>query len=94
MPLEQLGLENISIEDETNTNAYHIKEGSLIIYDPQDTKPKVIRRNISCLEIAPMILQNFSVKIPEYMNQLVKLNSNPERNYQNTLVANKIYNYL
>ena len=65
--LEQLGLENISIEDETNTNAYHVKEGFLLIYDPQDMKPKVIRRKISCLEIAPMLLQNFSIKIPEYM---------------------------
>ena len=94
LPLEQLGLENILIEDETNTNAYHVKEGSLLIYDSQDTKPKVIRRKISCLEIAPMILQNFSVHIPKYMIPRVNINSNPEVNYQNILVANKIYNYL
>ena len=67
--LEKLGLENISIEDETNTNAYHVKEGSLLIYDPKDTNYKQCRRKISCLEIAPMILQNFSDKIPEYMSQ-------------------------
>jgi hypothetical protein len=78
--LEKLGLENISIEDETNTNAYHVNSGSLLIYDPQDTSYKQIRRNISCLEIAPMILRNFSVHIPEYMSQLVNINSNSNTN--------------
>ena len=94
IPLEKLGLENISIEDETNTNAYHVKEGSLLIYDPYDTNYKQIRRNISCLEIAPMILQNFSVNIPEYMSQIVNKNSGIEISYQNKLLTNKIYNYL
>jgi hypothetical protein len=92
--LEKLGLENISIEDETNTNAYHVKEGSLLIYDSQDTSYKQIRRNISCLEIAPMLLDNFSVKIPEYMSQIANINSGIEINYQNKLLTNKIYNYL
>ena len=77
--LEKLGLENISIEDETNTNAYHIKEGSLFIYDPQDISYKQSRRNISCLEIAPMLLHNFSVNIPEYMSQSLELNSNSDK---------------
>lgn len=76
LPLEQLGLENIFIEDETNTNAYHVKEGSLLIYDPQNTNDKVIRRKISCLDIVPMLLQNFSVNIPEYMSKIVNINSN------------------
>ena len=92
VPLEQLGLENISIEDEANTNAYHVKEGSLLVYDPQDTKHKEIRKQTSCLEIAPMILHNFSVHIPEYMSQIVNINSHPEINY--TFVDNRIYNYL
>ncbi|MBV6623072.1 MAG: hypothetical protein KI793_09045 [Rivularia sp. (in: Bacteria)] len=78
IPLDKLGLENISIEDETNTNAYHVKEGSLLIYDPQDTSYKQIRRKISCLEIAPIILHNFSVKIPEYMSQIA-INSNSDK---------------
>ncbi len=90
--LEKLGLENISIEDETNTNAYHIKEGSLLIYDPQDTSYKQSITKISCLEIAPMILHNFSVSIPEYMSQIANINSNPEKKYQSTFVDNKIYN--
>jgi hypothetical protein len=76
IPLEQLGLENISIEDETNTNAYHVNSGSLLIYDSQDITRKESRKQISCLEIAPMLLQNFSVNIPEYMSQLVNINSN------------------
>lgn len=68
IPLEQLGLENISIEDKTNTNAYHVTQGSLLIYDPQDRQPKVNRSAISCLNLAPIILRNFSVKIPDHMN--------------------------
>lgn len=67
IPLEHLGLENVFIEDETNTNAYHIPEGSLLIYDPQNLSYKASRTQISCLEIAPTLLQNFSVQIPPYM---------------------------
>ena len=80
IPLEKLGLENISIEDETNTNAYHVKEGSLLIYDPQETSYKQSRTKISCLEIAPMILHNFSINIPEYMSQILKINTKSNNN--------------
>ncbi|AFY43931.1 hypothetical protein [Nostoc sp. PCC 7107] len=71
--LKQMGLENIRIEDETNANAYHIPEGSLIIYDPQNYQPNYQRKRISCLEIAPMILRNFTIKIPAYMKDLTNL---------------------
>lgn len=90
--LEQLGLENISIEDETNSNAYHIKEGSLVIYDPKDHRIKRNRKQISCLEIAPMLLENFSVKIPEYMSEQININRNLEKVYQQILAMNTIYN--
>lgn len=66
--LESLGFENISIEDETNTNAYHTPLGALLIYDPQDIKLKENRKQISSLDIAPMLLNNFSIPIPTYMN--------------------------
>jgi hypothetical protein len=69
---ESLGLENIQIEDETDSTAYHIPQGSLIIYDPQDRSPKGSRTQISTLEITPTILKNFSIKVPDYM-------SDPER---------------
>ncbi|MBD0386328.1 MAG: hypothetical protein ICV54_07330 [Nostoc sp. C3-bin3] len=68
-PLESLGLENIPIEDETNTNAYHIPEGLLLIYDPlESTFQPHARTQISTLEITPMLLNNFSIPIPEYMH--------------------------
>ena len=92
IPLEQLGLENISIEDETNTNAYHVNSGSLIIYDSQDTKHKESREQISCLEIAPMLLQNFSVKIPEYMSKGINTNSNSDSSCKEGLIANVVTN--
>lgn len=76
IPLEKLGLEDILIEDETNTNAYHVKEGSLLIYDPQDTTRKESRNPLSCLEISPMLLQNFSVEIPRYMSQRINTDNN------------------
>ncbi|NJR15024.1 MAG: hypothetical protein HC785_04525 [Calothrix sp. CSU_2_0] len=66
--LESLGLENIAIEDETNTNAYHIAEGSLLIYDPQDININKTRKQISTLAITQMLLENFSIPVPEYMN--------------------------
>lgn len=72
IPLESLGFENIYIEDETNTNAYHIPEGALLIYDPQDLTLKKSRNKISNLEIAPMLLNNFSIPVPIYMNAFEK----------------------
>ena len=92
IPLEQLGLEDISIEDETNTNAYHVNSGSLLIYDPQETSYKQSRRKISCLEIAPMLLQNFSVKIPEYMSLVGNINNNSNRVYKDMLTTDLIHN--
>jgi len=73
VPLEHFGLENVNIEDETNTNAYHIPEGFLLIYDPQDLSTKRSRTQISCLEITPTLLENFSIKIPQYMVKPAKI---------------------
>ena len=68
IPFEELGLKKVPIEDETNTNAYHVPKGSLLIYDPMDCSAKREREVISTLEIAPAVLENFSVPIPAYMH--------------------------
>jgi hypothetical protein len=64
---EDLGLEATQIEDMTGTNAYHIPEGCLLIYDPRESFSKLGRTSISTLDIAPAILRNFSIPVPTYM---------------------------
>lgn len=66
--LEALGLENIAIDDETNTNAYHVPEGLLLIYGDQENLPNSARQQISSLDITPNLLKHFSIEIPEYMD--------------------------
>jgi hypothetical protein len=65
-----LGLAAVEIEERSDTTAYHIPEGVLAIYDPQDTSPKPgIRRDVSVLEVAPAILHTFGVTVPGYMQE-------------------------
>lgn len=65
--LDELGMTNVDVEDKTGSNAYHIPQGSLLVYDPCDLAPKAERTQISALELAPTILSNYSVPIPAYM---------------------------
>ncbi len=74
IPFPELGLENVRIDDSANTNAYHIPDGSLIIYDPKNRPENVERKRISTLEISPTILKNFAIEIPNYMQKPVFLN--------------------
>jgi len=55
LPFEALGLSNTPIEDTSGTSAYHIPEGCLVIYDPQDRAPKSGRAEISTCELAPTL---------------------------------------
>lgn len=74
MAFEQLGLENIEIEDKSGASAYHIPQGCLLIYDPMDLSKKVISNpQISTLDIAPTILENFSIDPPKYMHSPARL---------------------
>jgi hypothetical protein len=68
LPFAELGLFNMPIEDRANTNAYHVPEGILIVYDPQDRAPKGGIERIASTTVAPSILKNFHVNIPSYMN--------------------------
>ncbi|MGH3508317.1 MAG: hypothetical protein ACRDO2_14055 [Nocardioidaceae bacterium] len=62
------GLEAVEIEDRSDTTAYHVPEGILMIYDPTrfvtagDGRPEV-----SVLRIAPALLENYGVPRPDYM---------------------------
>lgn len=67
MPMEQVGLSNEPIDDETGSTAYHVKEGSLMIYDPKSKKPKPRQAGVDTCALAPSIMENFGLDIPEYM---------------------------
>lgn len=69
IPFKAMGLENVRIDDKSNSNAYHIPTGSLLIHDPRSARPRSRRSRpqISTLEIAPAILRNYGVPAPDYM---------------------------
>jgi hypothetical protein len=68
IPLERSGMENIKIQDRCGATAYHIPQGSLVIYAPAKGLNGPTISTISTTEIAPTILRNYGVKIPRYMN--------------------------
>lgn len=66
----ELGLQTVEIEERSDTTAYHVPDGVLAVYDPQDTSVKPgIRREVSVLEVAPAILHTFGVTVPGYMQE-------------------------
>ena len=65
--LIDLGLENVTIEDQSGASAYHVREGSLLIYDPLATAVNRRRSPISVLEVAPSLLELFNIPEPDYM---------------------------
>jgi hypothetical protein len=58
---KDLGLEIVDIQDETSSNAYHVPQGSLLVFDPQARQATSSRPSISTLDIAPTLLRNFGV---------------------------------
>lgn len=69
--IEESGLENIEITDKSGTTAYHIPEGSFIIYEKGISGNKEFVQ-VSALEVAPTILDNFAVQKPAYMKSSIK----------------------
>ena len=71
---ESLGLTFVEIEERSDTTAYHVPEGILAIYNPQERAQSSARPEVSVLEIAPTILATLGVSAPNYMvepNRLV-----------------------
>ncbi|BAZ91365.1 hypothetical protein NIES932_28720 [Raphidiopsis curvata NIES-932] len=69
MTIAELGMDNIEIQDKSNTTAYHVHSGSLVIYDPKNHRSvhQSTRPQISTLDIAPFILSQLGVPLPDYM---------------------------
>jgi hypothetical protein len=59
IPFAELGLFNMVIEDQSATTAYHVPEGSMIVYDPRNRAPKTGVTTIPSTVVAPNILKNF-----------------------------------
>lgn len=67
LPFSEIGFANVLIEDEAGQSAYHVPEGSLIVYSPSGPRTPAERTQVSTLEIAPAILRTLGVQPPSYM---------------------------
>jgi hypothetical protein len=63
----------VEIDDKSHSSAYHIPNGTLLIYDPLDRSPKPGFSQMSTTEIAPSLLENYSLPVPSYMSKPVAL---------------------
>lgn len=68
IPLQFSGLENVQIQDRCGATAYHIPQGTLLIYPSGKGSNDKGISTISTTEIAPAILKNYNIKLPGYMN--------------------------
>ena len=66
IPIEHSGLENVEIQDKSNSTAYHIPEGHFFVYHPSYGKSEISREQVSTQQIMPTILENFAVQVPGY----------------------------
>lgn len=71
--LAAFGMQAVEIEDRSDTTAYHVPEGLLFVYDPQQPSAgssPASRPEVSTLEIAPALLTTFGAPRPDYMSSL------------------------
>ncbi len=64
----EIGINNVVIQDKVGVTAYHIPQGSMLIYDGKAPTASGVSQ-ISTCDICPTILQNYGVKAPAYMNK-------------------------
>ena len=69
---KDFGLKNVDRDDSKLATAYHIPQGTLMIYSPKystETDLKPFNTSISTLDILPSILKNYGIKESSYMNK-------------------------
>jgi hypothetical protein len=67
-PLAAAGLGLMAHEDGVNCTAQHVREGSLLVFDPRARRPPAgERRRVSTLDVAPSILRALGVPVPPHM---------------------------
>jgi hypothetical protein len=70
--LAAFGMRAVEIEDRSDTTAYHVPEGLLFVYDPQQQSAGSMpasRPEVSTLEIAPTLLATLGAPRPDYMSK-------------------------
>ena len=72
-----LGLSIVEIDDKSACTAYHIPQGTLLIYDPLDRSRPQSRTQISTLDVAPALLRNYGINRPDYMRPPTPLVQSP-----------------
>lgn len=65
--LEDLGIYNEPVEDQTGSTAYHVPEGSFWVYSSNGKSTNERVQGVSSRAVVPSILQNFNLSIPSYM---------------------------
>lgn len=65
--LEEAGLENTTIEDQSGSSGYHIPTGMWISYSAQNQIKSRVTESVDTREIVPSILAQFELDIPDYM---------------------------
>lgn len=73
IPLQFSGLENVKIQDRCGATAYHIPQGTLLIYPSANGSNDKGISTISTTEIAPAILNNYNIKLPDYMSKVMAI---------------------
>jgi hypothetical protein len=73
IPLQFSGLENVKIQDRCGATAYHIPQGTLLIYPSDRASSDKGIATISTTEIAPAILKNYNIKAPGYMTKAMAI---------------------
>jgi len=71
----EAGLHTVWLDDKSGATAYHVPQGSLLIYDPLRRAANRGRTQVSTLELAPTLLRNYAVPIPSYMRAPVTLSN-------------------
>ena len=67
--IEDLGFEIKKIDDQSAGTAYHIPEGTFLIYDAKNPQKSSERKQIDLREVAPAILNYFKVESRAYMKK-------------------------
>jgi hypothetical protein len=67
VPLSDIGLDAVSLQDEAGSCAYHVPEGVLVVHEPGAARRDTARGRVSTREVAPWILSRLGVTPPAYM---------------------------
>jgi hypothetical protein len=68
IPAADLGLGFFRHEEQVGCSGRHTPFGALLVYDPRRRASPRDRATISTLQVAPALLQNFGIRVPDYMS--------------------------